>query len=69
MVHKYGLSFSGIPLFQGEDEVEQLQCIMEVSFILLMRKMFFTENYEPLVKANSRGRLRQPGTKDLRKLI
>ena len=69
--------FSGIPLFQGEDEVEQLQCIMEVKGVpprsLIMqatrRKMFFTENYEPLIKANSRGRLRQPASKDLRKLI
>jgi serine/threonine protein kinase len=69
--------YVGYPVFAGEDEKEQMQCIMEVkgapprSLIMQAsrRKMFFTENYEPLVKANSRGKVRQPGSKDLRKLI
>ena len=33
------------------------------------RKMFFTEDYQPLIKANSRGKLRQPGTKVLSKMV
>ncbi len=33
------------------------------------RKMFFTEDYEPLAKQNSRGKYRTPGSKTLRSII
>ena len=33
------------------------------------RKMFFTEDYEPIKKKNSRGKLREPGSKTLKNMI
>lgn len=69
--------FSGLPLFTGEDEIEQLLCIMEVKGIpprsMIMqssrRKMFFNEEYLPVRKENSRGKVRVPGSKNLRSMI
>ena len=68
---------SGLPLFTGEDEIEQLLCIMEVKGIpprsMIMqssrRKMFFNEEYLPVRKENSRGKVRVPGSKNLRSMI
>jgi len=69
--------FSGLPLFTGEDEIEQLLCIMEVKGIpprsMIMqssrRKMFFNDEYLPVRKENSRGKVRVPGSKNLRSMI
>ncbi len=69
--------FSGLPLFTGEDEIEQLLCIMEVKGIpprsMIMqssrRKMFFNEEYLPVRKENTRGKVRVPGSKNLRSMI
>lgn len=69
--------YTGYPLFAGEDEQEQLQCIMEVKGVppksLLVAasrtRMFFDEEYNPKIIANSRGKTRMPDTKDLYKII
>ena len=68
---------SGRPLFHGEDEQEQLQSIMEVMGLppeavlkdCSRRLLFFTEGNEPRLKVNSRGRVKQPGTKRLEELV
>ena len=69
--------FVGFPIFAGEDEKEQIQCIMEVkgipprSMIVLAsrRKVFFDDDYRPLANANSKGRVRQPNAKRLKDLL
>ena len=69
--------YSGYPLFAGEDEQEQLQCIMEIKGVppksLLVEAsrtmIFFDEEYCPLLSENSRGKMRVPETKDLYKII
>lgn len=48
--------FVGVPLFAGEDEKEQMQCIMEVkgvpprSMIVVAsrRNVFFNDEYKPI---------------------
>ena len=58
----------------GEDETEQLACIMEIMGAppraLLdaasRRKAFFDSSYAPRLQPNSRGKLRSPGGKSLR---
>ena len=68
---------SGRPLFHGEDEQEQLQSIMEVLGVppdTVLREssrklLFFTEENEPRLKANSRGRVRHPGTRSLEDVV
>lgn len=65
--------YTGYPLFPGENEIDQLVCIMEVlgkppAEILAAstrRKMFFTSQGEPRIIANSRGRKRKPLSKNL----
>lgn len=65
--------YTGYPLFPGEDEHEQLLCIMETlgppSRALLekatRRKLFFDSSFQPRIQANSQGRIRMPGTKTL----
>eukprot|EP00898_Chlorokybus_atmophyticus_P004021 jgi/Chlat1/461/Chrsp103S01078 len=65
--------YTGYPLFPGEDETEQMACIMEVlgvpSKSLIeassRKKLFFDSNNSPRIVANSRGRKRRPGSKDL----
>lgn len=65
--------FTGYPLFPGENEAEQMQCMMEV-LGLPPRKIlqaaprartFFDEDLKPLVVPNSRGKIRHAGAKDL----
>ncbi|RCI05493.1 hypothetical protein CU098_012961, partial [Rhizopus stolonifer] len=61
------------PLFPGENEQEQLACIMEVqnvpkSYIIeksSRRKLFFDSQGNPRIQPNSKGRKRRPGTKTL----
>lgn len=65
--------FNGYPLFAGEDENEQLQCIMELkgtppwSLLALAsrRKNFFDADYNPVLQPNSRGKVRRPGGRTL----
>eukprot|EP00397_Hematodinium_sp_SG-2012_P015469 GEMP01015753.1.p1 GENE.GEMP01015753.1~~GEMP01015753.1.p1 ORF type:complete len:582 (+),score=125.85 GEMP01015753.1:282-2027(+) len=66
--------YTGYPLFPGENEVEQLACIMEVLGLPSQgkilenagrKKMFFDSNGNPRLVPNSRGKKRRPGTKDL----
>ncbi|XP_071453889.1 dual specificity tyrosine-phosphorylation-regulated kinase 4 [Hetaerina americana] len=65
--------YTGYPLFPGENEVEQLACIMEVlglppSSLLgsaTRRRLFFDSKDNPRCVTNSRGRQRVPGSKDL----
>jgi len=66
--------YTGYPLYPGENEVEQLACIMEVLGLppvgrilenATRKKMFFDSNNNPRLVPNSRGKKRRPGTKDL----
>jgi serine/threonine protein kinase len=65
--------YTGYPLFPGENEVEQLACIMEVLGVppkhlievSTRRKMFFDSQGNPRIVPNSRGKKRRPGGKDL----
>lgn len=62
--------YTGYPLFPGENEVEQMQCMMEVlglppkdMIMAAPRKAhFFGEDMQPKITANSRGKTRQPAT-------
>jgi hypothetical protein len=64
----------GVALFPGENEMEQLACIMEVLGLppqSLMnqnptrQKLFFDSAGLPRIVANSKGRKRRPGTRSL----
>ena len=65
--------YKGYPLFPGESESEQIQAIAEVLDLppehLLndspRSKLFFHSNNDIKVTANSRGRVRHPGTRAL----
>ena len=69
--------YVGYPLFQGEDEKEQIKCIMEVkglpprSMIVLAsrRKVFFDDDYQALQNPNSKGKIRVPCSKNLQNLL
>ncbi|XP_002961220.2 probable serine/threonine-protein kinase dyrk2 [Selaginella moellendorffii] len=64
---------SGCPLFPGENEVEQLACMMEIlgtppDFLLenaTRKKMFFDSSNHPRIVPNSWGKKYWPGTKNL----
>ncbi|CAB1345925.1 unnamed protein product [Coregonus sp. 'balchen'] len=64
--------YTGFPLFPGESEVEQIACIMEVlgmppnDFLLTAtrKRQFFSTNI-----TNSKGRKRQPNSKDLASVL
>ena len=68
---------TGVPLFAGENEKDQMLAIMEVigmpprSLIAqaTRRKVFFDEDYNPIIKANSRGKVRRPSSKRLEDMI
>ena len=69
--------FTGFPIFPGENEAQQLLCIMEYlgtpSSDLLMqstrKKMFFDTDNRPKIVVDSKGRCRNPGNKRLRDLL
>ncbi|KAF4615076.1 hypothetical protein D9613_002862 [Agrocybe pediades] len=69
--------YTGFPIFPGENEQEQLSCIMEVlgvpdkDFInrSSRRKLFFEPNGAPRTVINSKGRKRRPGTKTLAQVL
>eukprot|EP00803_Ostreobium_quekettii_P006553 evm.model.scf_1561.2 EVM.evm.TU.scf_1561.2 scf_1561:11317-16881(+) len=65
--------YTGYPIFPGENEQEQLLCIMEVLSVpprsmlegSSRSKLFFDSQGRPRIVASSRGKKRHPGTKDL----
>ncbi|MCO5580361.1 hypothetical protein L7F22_034227 [Adiantum nelumboides] len=65
--------YTGYPLFPGENEVEQLACMMEVLGVpprsvleqATRKKMFFDSNSNPRIVPNSWGKKHWPGTKDI----
>lgn len=69
--------YVGFPLFAGEDEKEQMSCIMEVkglpprSLIVMAsrRKVFFDDDYTPSMGPNSKGKMRKPSSRPLAKLM
>jgi dual specificity tyrosine-phosphorylation-regulated kinase 2/3/4 len=69
--------YIGYPLFPGEDEKEHMALMMEVKGIpprsvlarSSRRKVFFDEDYNPIITPNSRGRVRVPGSKNLHTLM
>jgi len=69
--------YTGYPLFPGENEVEQLACIMEIFGVPPMKildgapriKMFFDSSGNPRLVPNSRGKIRKPGAKELQSVL
>ncbi|KAJ8078410.1 serine/threonine protein kinase, CMGC, dual-specificity [Marasmius tenuissimus] len=69
--------YTGFPIFPGENEQEQLSCIMEVlgvpdkEFVnrSSRKKLFFEPNGSPRAVINSKGRRRRPGTKTLAQVL
>jgi len=65
--------YTGYPIFPGENEEEQLACIMEVMgapapYIVEQgsrKKNFFDANNSPKIFANSKGKKRRPGSLSL----
>lgn len=66
--------YTGYPIFPGENEQEQLACIMEIfgppERHLIekssRRKLFFDSSGKPRTMVSSKGRRRRPSSKDLR---
>ncbi|KAI8089024.1 kinase-like domain-containing protein [Halteromyces radiatus] len=69
--------YTGYPLFPGENEQEQLACIMEVLDVphgslvekCTRRKLFFDALGQPRIVANSKGKKRLPRTKTLEQAL
>ncbi|KAA1476191.1 hypothetical protein DENSPDRAFT_843097 [Dentipellis sp. KUC8613] len=69
--------YTGFPIFPGENEQEQLSCIMEVlgvpdkDFInrSSRKRLFFDSTGAPRPVVNSKGRRRRPGTKTLAQVL
>uniref|UniRef100_A0A8D8UQ46 dual-specificity kinase n=1 Tax=Cacopsylla melanoneura TaxID=428564 RepID=A0A8D8UQ46_9HEMI len=69
--------YTGCPLFPGENEVEQLACIMELLGVpgedvianASRRRLFFDSKGTPRCITNSKGRKRKPGSKDMATVI
>ena len=69
--------YTGYPLFPGENEQEQLLCIMEVMGlppqslldVSTRKKLFFEADYSPKIVPNSRGKKRLPSTKTLQGVV
>ncbi|KAF4555724.1 Protein kinase domain-containing protein 9 [Elsinoe fawcettii] len=65
--------YTGYPIFPGENEQEQLACIMEIfgppSRDIIekcsRRKLFFDSSWKPRVTVSSKGRRRRPSSKSL----
>ncbi|KZV68794.1 kinase-like protein [Peniophora sp. CONT] len=68
---------TGFPIFPGENEQEQLACIMEVlgvpdkDFVARSsrKRLFFDSTGAPRPVINSKGRRRRPGTKQLAQVL
>ena len=69
--------YVGYPLFPGEDEKDHMALMMEVKGIpprsvlarSSRRKVFFDDDYNPIIVPNSRGKVRIPGSKNLYNLM
>ena len=69
--------FVGYPLFPGEDEKEHMALMMEVKGVpprsvlarAARRKVFFDDDYQPIITPNSKGKVRSPNTKKISNLI
>ncbi|KAI5301027.1 serine/threonine protein kinase, CMGC, dual-specificity, partial [Ascosphaera atra] len=69
--------YTGNPIFPGENEQEQLACIMEIfgppERHLIerssRRKLFFDSNGKPRTIVSSKGRRRRPSSKDLKQAL
>ncbi|KAI9304494.1 kinase-like domain-containing protein [Cunninghamella echinulata] len=69
--------YTGIPIFPGENENEQLACMMEVLGLpdrhlieeSSRRKLFFDSQGNARVVVNSKGKRRSPGTKNLAQVL
>ncbi|TEB36052.1 hypothetical protein FA13DRAFT_1810684 [Coprinellus micaceus] len=69
--------YTGFPIFPGENEQEQLSCIMEVLGVpdkdyinrSSRKKLFFDTNGAPRTVINSKGRRRRPGSKTLAQVL
>lgn len=69
--------FTGVPIFPGENELEQLACIMEVfgppeRHLIeksTRRKHFFDSLGKPRINVSSKGRRRRPSSKTLQQAI
>ncbi|KAK6632333.1 Dual specificity tyrosine-phosphorylation-regulated kinase 2 [Polyplax serrata] len=65
--------YTGFPLFPGENEIEQLACVMEVLGVppedvisnASRKRLFFDSRGNPRCITNSKGRKRKPGSKEL----
>ena len=68
---------TGVPLFPGESEAEQLALIMEIKgvpereilAISSRRSLFFAEDGTPVIKPTARGKKPVPGSKNLVKVL
>ena len=68
---------TGYPIFPGENEQEQLACIMEVfgppeKHLIekcSRKKLFFDSMGKPRLTVSSKGRRRRPSSKDLRQVL
>lgn len=69
--------YTGYPIFPGENEQEQLACIMEVMGLpdkylvdrSSRKRLFFDSTGAPRPVVNSKGRRRRPGTKTLAQVL
>ncbi|KLO12000.1 hypothetical protein SCHPADRAFT_854481 [Schizopora paradoxa] len=69
--------YTGYPIFPGENEQEQLSCIMEVLGVpekeiinrSSRKRLFFDSSGLPRAVVNSKGRRRRPGTKTLAQVL
>ena len=69
--------FVGYPLFPGEDEKEHMALMMEVKGVpprsvlarATRRKVFFDDDYQPILVPNSKGKVRVPSNKSLKSLL
>uniref|UniRef100_A0A7M5VBA8 dual-specificity kinase n=1 Tax=Clytia hemisphaerica TaxID=252671 RepID=A0A7M5VBA8_9CNID len=69
--------FTGYPLFAGENEVEQLACVMEIFGLppkelvdkAQRRRVFFDSKGVPRNFTNSKGKKRRPSSKDLGQVL
>lgn len=69
--------YTGYPLFPGENEAEQLACIMEIKGVppkdliesSSRRKLFFEEDNTPKTVVNSRGKKRVPSKYTLQQVL
>lgn len=69
--------YTGYPIFPGENEQEQLACIMEIfgppeKHLIeksTRKKLFFDSMGKPRLTVSSKGRRRRPSSKDLRQVL